>query len=87
MPKKARGERRVLQMKEDREGIARKGRRPPSPVHNPSPARKPSPTREVEKTLEEVEKQAEEARQLENMGRSPSSLPTQQLAQRLGHLL
>ena len=75
-PKKDRGERRVLQTKEDQEKIAKKGRRPPSPVHHPSPARKPSPTREVEKTLEEAERWVEEARWLEDVGRSPSSLPT-----------
>ena len=50
-------------------------------MHHPSPARKPSPMREVEKMLEEAERQVEEARWLEDVGRSPSSLPTQQLAQ------
>ena len=80
-PKKEREGREVLKMKEDREKIAKKGRRSPSPVHHPSPAKKPSPVREVEKTLEEAERQVEEARQLEEVGRSPSSLPTQQLAQ------
>ena len=68
-------------MKEDWERIAKKGRRPPSPVHHPSPARKPSPTREMEKMLEEAERWVEEARWLEDMGRSLLSLPTQQLAQ------
>ena len=63
-------------MKEDRERIARKGRRPPSPVYHPSPAKKPSPAGEVEKTLEEAERWVEEARQLEDVGRSPLSLPT-----------
>ena len=58
------------------------GMEAPSPVHHPSPARKPSPTREVEKKqMEEAERQVEEARWLENVGRSPSLLPTQQLAQ------
>ena len=65
-----------------------KGRRPPSPIHHPSPAKEPLPRREeVEKEveeagqLEEVEKWVEEARQLEQLGRSPLSLPTGQLAQ------
>ena len=80
-PKKEREGRRVLRTKEDCEKIAKKGRRPPSPVHHPSPARKPSPAREVEKTVEEAERQVEEARQLEEVSQSPSSLPTQQLAQ------
>ena len=80
-PKKEREGRKVLRMKEDQEKIAKKGRRPPSPVHHPSPARKPSPMREVEKMLEEAERQVEEARQLEEVGQSPSSSPTQQLAQ------
>ena len=31
--------------------------------------------------MEEAERQVEEARQLEDVGRSPSSSPTQQLAQ------
>ena len=50
-------------------------------MHHPSPAKKPSPTREEEKMLEEPERWVEEARWLEDVGRSPSSLPTQQLAQ------
>ena len=37
--------------------------------------------REEEKRLEEAERQVEEARQLEDVGRPPSSLPTWQLAQ------
>ena len=37
--------------------------------------------REVEQQLQEAEKWVEEARRLEDVGRSPSSLPTQQLAQ------
>ena len=80
-PKKGREERKVLQIKKDREELAARERRPPSPVHHPSPARKPSPVREVEKTMEEAERQAEEARWLEDVGRSPSLLPTRQLAQ------
>ena len=51
-------------------------------MQHPSPARKPSPTREVEKMVEEAERQVDEARQwLEEVGRSLSMLPTQQLAQ------
>ena len=79
-PKKGKEERKVLQPMKDREELAVRGRRPPSLVHHPSPAGKPSPTREVEKTVEEAERQVEEARWLEYVGRSPSSLPTQQLA-------
>ena len=71
----------MLQLKKDREELAAKGRRPLSPVHHPSPAGKPSPMREVEKMLEEAERWVEEARQLEDVGRSLSLLPTQQLAQ------
>ena len=37
--------------------------------------------REVEQTLDEAERQVEEARRLEEVGQSPSSSPTQQLAQ------
>ena len=81
MPKKEREGKTVLRSRVDREKIARKGRRLPSPVHHPSPARKPPPMREVEKMVEEAERQVEEARQLEEVGWSPSSLPTQQLAQ------
>ena len=80
-PKKEREGRSVLRTRAEREKIAKKGRRPPSPVHHPSPARKPSPMREVEKMVEEAERQVEEARWLEEVGQSPSSLPTQQLAQ------
>ena len=36
---------------------------------------------EEEKQMEEAEKQVEEARRLDDVGRSPLSLPTQQLAQ------
>ena len=63
------------------EGDGGEGKEAPSPVHHPSPAKKPSPMREEEKRLEEAERWVEEARQLEDVGRSPSSLPTQQLAQ------
>ena len=80
-PQKPRRERKVLHQMEEREELATRGRRPPSPVHHPSPAKKPSPTREEEKRLEEADRQVEEARQLEDVGRSPSSLPTQQLVQ------
>ena len=76
-PKKERGgERWVLQPREVQKAIAKKGRRPPSPVHHPSPARKPSPLREEEKRLDEAERQEEEARWLEDVGRSPLLLPT-----------
>ena len=54
----------------------REGKEAPSPVHHPSPARKPSPMREVERMMEEAERQVDEARWLEDVGRSPSSLPT-----------
>ena len=80
-PKKDREGRKVLQTREERERLAKKGRRLPSPVHPPSPAKKPSPMREEEKRLEEAERWVEEARQLEDVGRSLLSLPTQQLAQ------
>ena len=54
----------------------------PSSVHHPSPARKPSPAREEEKRqMEEAEKWVDKARRLEDVGRSLSSSPTQQLAQ------
>ena len=79
-PKKDRKERNVLHPKEEREEIAAR-RRPASPVHHPSPAKRPSPMREEEKRLEEAERWVEEARQLEDVGRFPSLLPTQQLAQ------
>ena len=65
-----------------KEGSSRERMEVPSPVHHPSQARKPSPMREEEKRqMEEAEKWVEEARRLEDMGRSLSSLPTQQLAQ------
>ena len=76
MPKKEREGRKVIRTKEDHEKIAKKGRRPPSPVHHPSPARKPSPMREVEMMVEEAERQVEEARWLEEVGQSLLSLPT-----------
>ena len=50
-------------------------------MHHPSPARKPSPMREVDKTVEEAERQVEEARWLEEVGQSPLLLPTPQFAQ------
>ena len=82
MPKKERrGDRWVLQPREARQKITKRGRRPPSLVHYPSPARKLSPMREEEKRLDEAERWVEEARWLEDVGRSTSSLPTQQLAQ------
>ena len=75
-------ERWVLWSREVRRMLAEKGWRPASPVHHPSPARKPSPTREEErKKMEEADRWVEEARRLEDVGRSPLSLPTQQLAQ------
>ena len=80
-PKKEREGRSVLRTRSKREKIAKKGRRCPSPVHHPSPARKPSPVKEVEKMVEEAERWVEEARWLEDVGRSPLSSPTQQLAQ------
>ena len=75
--------------KADQERIACEARKesrakksgPPSPVHHPSPAKWPSPRREVMQMLEEAERQVEEASRLEEVGQSPSSLPTQQLAQ------
>ena len=63
------------------ERASSQGKEAPSPVHHPSPTRKPSPVREVEKMFEEAERWVEEARQLKDVGRSPLSLPTQQLAQ------
>ena len=56
-------------------------KQPPSPVHHPSPAKSSSPVREVEQMLEEMKGQVEEASRLEGVGRSPSLLPTPQLAQ------
>ena len=56
-------------------------KQPPSPVHHPSPAKSSSPAREVEQTLEEMKGRVEEVSRLEGVGRSLSSLPTQQLAQ------
>ena len=49
--------------------------RPPSPVHLPSPVQETPPE------LEEMKKCVEEVEQLEEVGRSPQSLPAQQLAQ------
>ena len=56
-------------------------KRPPSPVHHPSPAKSSSPMREVVQALEEKVRQVEEVSRLEEVGQSPSSSPTQQLAQ------
>ena len=83
MPRKREkgSERWVLRLREVRRALAEKGWRPPSPMHHPSPAQESSPMREVEKQMEEAEKWVEEARRLEDVGRSPSSLPTQQVAQ------
>ena len=70
-------ERWVLHSREARRALVEKGQRPLSPVHHPSPARKPLPAREEEKKqMEEAERWVEEGRQLEDVGRSPSSLPT-----------
>ena len=69
-------------LQRSQEGSSRESTEAPSPVHHPSPARKPSPMREEEeRQMEEAEKWVEEARRLEDVGRSPSSWPTQQLAQ------
>ena len=75
------GKRWVLRPRDVRKALAEKGQRPPSSIHHPSPVKESSPRREVEKRVEEADKQVEEARQLEDMGRSPSLLLTQQLAQ------
>ena len=82
------GKKRVLRSKDARKALAEKGRRPLSPIHHPSPAKESLPRREelekqVEEAgqLEEAEKWVEEARWLEEVGRSPSLLPAQQLAQ------
>ena len=56
-------------------------KQPPSPVHHPSPAKSSSPMREVVQVMEEVIGWVEEANRLAEVGRSPSSLPTQQLVQ------
>ena len=80
-PKKERGrERWVLHPRGVRKEMAEKGQRPTSPVHHPSPAKEPSPMREEEqeKRMEEADRWVEEARRLEDVGRSLSSLPTQQ---------
>ena len=69
-------------LQRDEDGSNRERMEAHSPVHHPSPVRKPSPMREEEKRqMEEAEKQVEEARWLEDVGRSRSSLTTQQLAQ------
>ena len=56
-------------------------KQPPSPVHHPSPVKSSSPMREVAQMLEEMTGWVEEMSRLEAVGRSPSSLPTQQLVQ------
>ena len=66
---------------EGERGEGRKEEGAPSPVHHSSPAKKPSPAREVETMMEEAGRQVEDARWLEEVGWSPLSLPTQQLAQ------
>ena len=58
-----------------------KEKQPPSPVHHPSPAKSSSPMREVVQVMEGVFGWVEEAKRLVEVGRSPSSLPTQQLVQ------
>ena len=64
-------------LKRSEESTSREMMEAPSQFHHPSPARKPSPTREEEKRqMEEAEKQVGEARRLEDVGRSPSLLPT-----------
>ena len=64
------------------EGPGRERMEAPSPIHHPSPAKEPLPGREeVKKQVEEVENRVKEARQLEDVARSLSSLLTQQLAQ------
>ena len=64
------------------EGSSRERTEAPSPVHHPSQARRPLPMREEEKRqMEEAEKWVEEARRLEDVGRSLSLLPTLQLVQ------
>ena len=68
------GETRMLRMRTV-VVMGRKGRRPLSPVHPPSLATEAAPK------AEEILQRIEEAGQLEGVGRSLSSLPTQQLAQ------
>ena len=80
-PKKEREGRRVLQTPEEQKRISKKGRRSPLLYTTPPQPRKPSPMREVEKMVEEAVRQVEEARWLEEVGRSLLLLPTQQLAQ------
>ena len=75
--KEGRGrERWALCCREVRRALAEKGWRPASPVHHPSQARKPSPMREEKRQMEEDDSWVEEARRLEDVGRSLSSLPT-----------
>ena len=65
------GRRKVLQSRTNRKILAEKERRP----HLPSPEKKASLRRE------EMKEQVEVAEWLRGVGRSPSSLPTQQLVQ------
>ena len=74
-PKKEREGKTMLRKKEECKRIVKKGRRPPL-LYTTLPARKPSPMREVEKTVAEAERWVEEARWLEEVGRSLSLLPT-----------
>ena len=69
-------ERARITKKAREERVDKKKNGPPSPVHHPSPAKRPSPMREVEQTMDEAERQVEEARWLEEVGQSLSSLPT-----------
>ena len=71
--------RRRLARRASKEKIPEK--QPPSPVHHPSPAKSSSPAREVEQMLEEMKERVEEASKLAEVGRSPSSSPTRQMAQ------
>ena len=56
--------------------LVAKGRRPPPQCTTHPQPESPHLHREVEKMLEEAERQIEEARWLEDVGRSLSSLPT-----------
>ena len=60
---------------EDSGNVRWKGKKAPLPVHPPSPAR------EAPSKAEEILQRIKEAEQLEEVGRSLSSLPIQQLAQ------
>ena len=76
MPKKDREERRVLQMREEQKELAEKGRRPPLQCTTHPQPESPHPQGRWRRMVEEAERQVEEARWLEDVGRSPSSLPT-----------